>query len=30
MISRRFRDIRSESERLREEGAKELGKVESF
>jgi len=30
MISRRFRDIRSESERVREEGAKELGKVESF
>ncbi len=30
MMSRRFRDIRSESERVREEGAKELGKVESF
>ncbi len=30
MISRRFRDIRSESERIREEGAKEFGKVESF
>lgn len=30
MISRRFRDIRSESERVREEGVKELGKAESF